>query len=221
MKLERLGKTNKSHMDILFDPNIAYLLVVSTFLLLWSSYASPGTGIIEAAALIALILSGWAMFVLPINLWALGLLLLVIFPVVAYRATQRMVFLILAILMLEVGSVFIFAGEDWRPIVNPFLAIIVSAGTGFYYWLSTTKIIEAERNPLAHNPDAHRRRTVERPQRAADPKRQQSAGDRPRRAGAGGGSEPHRQRFVVHAGQKLESIKGRQAKKRYPPYIGP
>lgn len=141
-------------MDILFDPNIAYLLVVSTFLLLWSSYATPGTGILEVAALFSLILSGWAMFVLPINLWALGVLLLVIFPVVAYRTTQRMVFLVLAILMLEVGSVFIFAGEGWRPIVNPALAILVSAGTGFYYWLSTTKIIEAERSPLAHNPDA-------------------------------------------------------------------
>jgi membrane-bound serine protease (ClpP class) len=141
-------------MDILFDPNIAYLLVVSTFLLLWSSYATPGTGILEAAALIGLILSGWAMFILPINLWALGLLLLVIFPVAAYRFTQRTGFLVLAILMLEIGSVFIFAGEGWRPIVNPLLAIVVSAGTGFYYWLSTTKIIEAERSPLAHNPDA-------------------------------------------------------------------
>lgn len=138
-------------MDILLEPNFAYLLVVGAFLLTLMAFATPGTGILEIGALFTILLAGWACLNLQLNYYALGLLVLGIFPLTALFRTRRSIFLVLSILFLEVGSAFLFRGEGWQPAVNPLLAIVVSVGTAGLYWIAAHKIMEAEQARPTHD----------------------------------------------------------------------
>ena len=129
---------------ILLDPNVAYLLLVGGVLLAILALLNPGTGILEVSALFALILAGWAVYNLPINPWALLVLLLGVFPfLLAVRRSRRLIYLALAILTLVIGSAFLFQGEGWQPAVHPVLALVVSALAGGFVWLVVTKSLEA------------------------------------------------------------------------------
>jgi membrane-bound serine protease (ClpP class) len=147
IKISRMAQI----VDILTDPNVAYLLLASSFLLTLMAFATPGTGILEIGAVLAYLLTGWALFNLPVNFYALGLLLFGVFPLTALFRTRRTIFLLLSILCLELGSAFLFRGEGWQPAVHPLLAIFVSILTAGYYWITAQKILEAEQARPTHD----------------------------------------------------------------------
>ena len=132
-------------MDFLLDPNFAYLLIVVGFLLTVFALLTPGTGFFEVGALIVLALAGWRIIELNINLWALVLLPLGIVPFIfAIRNKQRTLSLFLTMAAFVIGSAFLFRSEVWwQPAVNPVLAVIVSISAGGFFWLMTTKLLEA------------------------------------------------------------------------------
>lgn len=132
-------------MDFLLDPNFAYLLIVIGFLLTVFALLTPGTGFFEVGALIVLGLAGWRIIDLSINMWALVLLPLGIVPFIfAIRNKQRTFNLVLTMAAFVIGSAFLFRSDDWwRPAVNPVLAVIVSISAGGFFWLMTTKLLEA------------------------------------------------------------------------------
>ena len=140
-------------MDILLNPNIAYLFLVAGFMLGILAIITPGTGILEIGTLFAVILAGWAVYSLPINIWALLVLLLGVFPfIIAVRRSQQMNYLVLSALALVLGSAFLFRSDTWwRPAVNPFLALVTSVLTGGYFWLAVRKVLEAEQTTPAHD----------------------------------------------------------------------
>ena len=110
-------------MNIFLDPNVAYVLLVFGFMLAILAVLTPGTGILEVAGLFALGLAGWAIYILDVNLWALVILILGVFPfLIAVRRSGQLIYLAVAIGALVVGSLFLFRGEGLRPAVNPFLA---------------------------------------------------------------------------------------------------
>ena len=130
---------------ILLNPNVAYLLLVGGAMLAILAVLSPGTGFLEAAAFILLILAGYAMYNLPINYWALGILLLGVIPFLfALRKSGNLIYLGISILALAIGSIFLFQGQGWRPAVNPVLAIVVSTLSAGFLWLVGRKVIEVE-----------------------------------------------------------------------------
>ena len=122
-------------MDILLDPNIAYLILLAGLLLGMMAIVTPGTGFFEIGAFFGLALAGYAVYNLSFNGWALVVLALSIVPFVyAIQKPKRELYLGLAILLLVVGSVFLFVRENGRPAVNPFLAVTASAlVAGFSY----------------------------------------------------------------------------------------
>ncbi|OGO64165.1 MAG: hypothetical protein A2Z45_08025 [Chloroflexi bacterium RBG_19FT_COMBO_55_16] len=137
---------------ILLNPNVAYLLLVGGALLAILALLNPGTGLLEVAALILLVLAGWGIYSLPINLWALGLLLLGVLPFLfALRRSGRMVYLGVSIAALVVGSIFLFQGEGLKPAVSPFLAVIVSVLAVGFVWLVAQKTLEADRVRPVHD----------------------------------------------------------------------
>jgi membrane-bound serine protease (ClpP class) len=139
--------------DILLNPNFAYLTLVIGLMLAAMSVFSPGTGLYEVATLILLILAGWEIYNLPINPWALVVLLLaVLFFVLAFRQTRPHLFLALSITAMVIGSAFMFRGETWsQPAVNPILALVTSVISAGFLWIGTRKTIEAGRLTPAHN----------------------------------------------------------------------
>ena len=141
-------------MDILLDPNIAYLVLLAGLLLGMMAIVTPGTGLFEIGALFALALAGYAVYNLSFNGWAVVVLALSIIPFVyAIQKPKRELYLGLAILLLVVGSVFLFVRENGRPAVNPFLAVIASALVAGFLWLAIRKTMQAMRTKPAHDLD--------------------------------------------------------------------
>jgi membrane-bound serine protease (ClpP class) len=136
----------------LFDPNVAYLLLILGTLLAVLALLSPGTGLLELGALFAFVVAGWSISNLQVNYWALGVLLLGIFPfLLAVRRSGKPVYLVVSALSTVIGSTFLFRGESWLPAVNPFLALVVSALITTFYGMVVWKVIEAEKTRPAHD----------------------------------------------------------------------
>lgn len=139
--------------QIFLNPNIAYVLLVSGFSMALLAVITPGTGILEVAGIFALLLAGWAVYSLPINYWALGILILGVIPfIMAVVKAGHRLYLGLSIVMLIIGSVFLFQGEAWwQPGVNPVLAGVVSVLVGGFFWIVAQKTLEAREAPPAHD----------------------------------------------------------------------
>jgi membrane-bound serine protease (ClpP class) len=140
-------------MEFLIDPNVAYLLLVVGVVLAIMALFAPGTGILEVGALFVLFLAGWEISQLPINLWALVLLILGVIPfIVAMRKSRNLVFLAIALVAFVLGSSYLFQGASWyQPGVNPVLAIIASLIASGYLWIAATKVLETEKIKPRHD----------------------------------------------------------------------
>jgi membrane-bound serine protease (ClpP class) len=140
-------------MDFLLDPNIAYLLLAGGLIFSVLAILNPGTGLIEVIALFGLLFAGWAVYYLPINSWALFVLFVgAVLFVAAVRKAHQTFLLILSILALITGSAFLFRSETWwQPAVDPWLATIVSALSGGFFWLLARKVLEAKSTIPVHS----------------------------------------------------------------------
>lgn len=131
-------------MQILLDPNVAYVILVGGFLLAILALFAPGTGVLEVAAFFALFIAGYEVYNLPINWWALLILLLGVFPfLIAVRRSGRLVYLVISLAALVLGSVFLFRTASGAPAVSPVLAIIASALSVGFLWLAGSKALQA------------------------------------------------------------------------------
>jgi membrane-bound serine protease (ClpP class) len=141
--------------EILLNPNVAYLMLVSGALLAILALLNPGTGLLELAGLFLLVLAGYAVYNLPVNYWALLLILFgVISFLIALRRSRRQIYLAASIAALVIGSIFLFDRQGWQPAVNPALALVVSAGVVGFLWLIAQKWLETERVQPAHDLEA-------------------------------------------------------------------
>lgn len=142
-------------MDFLLDPNIAYLILLGGVVLAFLAIVTPGTGMLEVGALFCFLLAGYAIYNLPMNWWALLLLVLSVVPFIyAVRKPKREMYLGLSILLLVVGSVFLFAVDGWKPAVNPLVALISSGLVAFLLWVIVRKSIQAADVRPTHDLDA-------------------------------------------------------------------
>lgn len=143
-------------MDVLLNPNVAYLFLVAGFLLAILAVFSPGTGILEIGALFTLVVAGYGIYNLPVNGWALLVLILGVFPfLIALRKSGRWIYLIVSVVTLVVGSVYLFKSDNgWQPAVHPLLAVVVSGASAGFLWLIARKGLEAVRLRPSFDPNA-------------------------------------------------------------------
>jgi membrane-bound serine protease (ClpP class) len=131
-------------MEILFDPNVAYILLVLGSILLLMAIVTPGTHLMEGGAIIFLVLAGYAIYNLGFNLWALIVLVLSLVPFIySIQKPKRELFLALSLLGVIVGSVYLFPSSGWLPAVNPLLALVVSVLSAGFLWLAVRKGMQA------------------------------------------------------------------------------
>ncbi|NLF51570.1 MAG: hypothetical protein GX577_10575 [Leptolinea sp.] len=131
-------------MNFLLDPNISYLILVAGFVMAVLALFSPGTGLLEAGAVVAIIFAGYSVANLPINWWALAILVIGVFPFLfALRKSQKLVYLAISIVALVIGSIFMFRLESGGPAVNPYLAGVVSVLVIGFMWIVAARGIEA------------------------------------------------------------------------------
>lgn len=139
-------------MDFLLDPNFAYLTLLGGILLVLLAIITPGTGLLEVGAFFCLVLAGYAVYNLSVNWWALILLVGSIIPFVyASRRPNREWFLVLSLLLLVVGSVFLFAVDGWKPAVNPLVAFLSSGLVSIFLWIAVRKSVQAAMTRPSHD----------------------------------------------------------------------
>jgi membrane-bound serine protease (ClpP class) len=144
-------------MNVLLDPNFAYLMLVSGLFLAILALFAPGTGLLELGALFMLVVAGYSIYNLQINLWALGVLVLGIFPfLLALRLSRQKifpqwVFLALALLAMVIGSIFLLRQPDGAMAVNPVLAGVVSVVLVGLLWVIGSRASEAMNRPVSTN----------------------------------------------------------------------
>lgn len=142
-------------IDFLLDPNIAYLILVGAALLTMMAVINPGTGLLEIIALFLWLISGYIIFNLPVNFWALALMFVgVVFFLLSLRKFQNLVFLGLSIAAVIAGSIFLFDQPGWQPAVNPILAVVVSVFVAGFVWIVAQKSLEADRMRPVHDLEA-------------------------------------------------------------------
>ncbi len=140
-------------MNILLNPNTAYVLLIvgSVFTLL--AILTPGTGALEIGAFLFLALTGYVIYNVGLNPWALVVLVLSVVPFAyAARRPKRKVWLGIGIAGVLLSSLYLFNAEGGRlPAVNPILAIFVSALAGGFLWISAIKTVQAYQIPPTHD----------------------------------------------------------------------
>ncbi len=141
-------------MEFLLDPNIAYLILLAGVLLTLLAIVTPGTGMLEAGAILCIALAGYAVYNLSINLWALILLILSVIPfLLALRKPKGQLWLALSLLGLVAGSMFLFATETGAPVVNPALVVVASILLVIFLWFAVSKSIQAAHLHPTHDLD--------------------------------------------------------------------
>jgi membrane-bound serine protease (ClpP class) len=140
-------------IDFLMNPNVAYLMIVAGFLLTVFAILTPGTGLFEIGAVFALLIVGYQVYSLPVNVWALIVLAVSAIPFIfALRQKRVILNLALTTLAFVVGSVFMFnAGEWWQPAVHPVMAFVVSVLGGGFFYLMAQKTLDARAQLPSHD----------------------------------------------------------------------
>lgn len=139
-------------MDFLLEPNIAYLILLSGILLGLMAIVTPGTGLFEVGSFFSLALAGYAVYNLSFNWWALIILALSVFPFAyAIQKPKREIYLGLSILLLVIGSVFMFAADGWKPAVNPLVALVTSGLMSIFLWVVVQKTTQAANARPTHD----------------------------------------------------------------------
>ncbi len=138
-------------MEILLDPNVAYLLLVAGVLLALLAIIMPGTGIPEILAVFAIVLAGYAVYHLAFNWWALALLALSLVPFYfAIRGPRRGFWLVLSIIGLTAGSVFFFPAKTGLISISPALAAVTTLVYSLFLWVAVRKVVDSARTRPIH-----------------------------------------------------------------------
>jgi len=135
-------------------PNLVYLLLMAGLWLAAMAIASPGTGLLEVAAVVVLVMAGVGTLSVPLDLWALGVIGLgAVLFVGALRWRRTALWLVLSAVLLSVGSAFLLGMEAGRTAVHPLLAAAVSILTIGFFWIAVRRGILAQRAKPAHDPE--------------------------------------------------------------------
>jgi membrane-bound ClpP family serine protease len=143
-------------MDLLINPTIAYLLIVTAAMLsLWafndpkSTWQKVGMVLCFAAAGYELVYLKWN----PLALLVVALSPLPLFIAIRQARLNSPLFLI-TILMLTMGSTFVFVDQNNRPAVDYGLAAIVSVFCATFIWIGTGRMRYSEGVRLSNDPDS-------------------------------------------------------------------
>lgn len=142
-------------MDFLLDPNVAYLFLLGGVLMAMLALAAPGTGVLEVSALFCLALAGYGIYHLSFNWWALALVFLSAIPFIyAIQKPKRELYLGISVVLLFVGSIFLFPNQTGGPAVNLLVAFVASLLVAAFLWIAVRKSIQATLARPSHDLDA-------------------------------------------------------------------
>lgn len=125
-------------MEILINPKVAYLLIFTGVLLLLILFNDTKYSLPKVVAMAFCILAGVAEFlVLNGNPWAFLVVVLSPLPYFVAMRQERLhnPLFLLTILMLTVGSAYLFVDENGRPLANLGIVGMFSIFGGLFLWV--------------------------------------------------------------------------------------
>jgi membrane-bound serine protease (ClpP class) len=143
-------------MECLINPNLAYMLVVASVILLMLTNINPKSTSLRVGVVLCFVATGIELVFLEANLWALLMVVLSPLPffiAVRQAHTHNPLFLI-SIFILTISSVFLFVDQNNRPVVNVGLAGFVSTMYGAIIWITTEGIRNADGARLSNDPNS-------------------------------------------------------------------
>ncbi len=141
-------------MTFLLDPNVAYVVLVVAFFLVIFALLTPGTGVLEVLALLFLGMVGYSVSAMPVNAWAIILLLAgVIWVIIALRRTWKWYFLLASIICVIVGMLFVYRQPGSLLAMDPLLATFLSLGMGAFIWIVGRNTMNASKIKPSSDPD--------------------------------------------------------------------
>jgi len=135
-------------VDLLLNPNLAYLLLMVGTLLALLAVLTPGTGLLELGAVIVLVVVGIQLFNIPINLWALGLVVVGagIYVLSVIRRGDP-VLMAAGLVVIYIGTALIYRSETSLIAADIWLILLASLGEGTFLWVVTRKVLAAAESP--------------------------------------------------------------------------
>lgn len=142
-------------MNPLFDPTIAYVLVMMSVFMVIVTILLPGTGLPETVTVLLILASWFVISHLAINTLALAILLLALAPLyLAYRSTaNRKVLLLVSTALLIGGSMFLFVDGQGKPLVDVWMSVIASVLFVLFNWVFMTRGMKILNTRSSMDPD--------------------------------------------------------------------
>lgn len=127
-------------------PNLLYLILVAGLWLAALAVVTPGSGVYELLALLALATVGAGTTVVAMNPWAwVPVGLGVVAFVISIWSSRQEIWLVLSALLLTLGSAFLFRQEGGGAAVDPVLALISTLGSVGFFWIVVRNVRKAQR----------------------------------------------------------------------------
>ena len=127
-------------------PNLLYLLLIGGLWLAALAVVTPGSGVYELLALLALATVGAGTTVVAMNPWAwVPVGLGVVAFVISIWSSRQEIWLVLSALLLTLGSAFLFRQEGGGAGVNPVLALISTLGSVGFFWIVVRNVRKSQR----------------------------------------------------------------------------
>jgi len=147
---------NEAAMGLLINPNVAYLLVVTAVMLMLLTFINPKTNWLKIGMAVSLVAAGYELVHLKGNPWAFAVVALSPLPLFIAIRQERVnsPLFLLTILMLTLGSVYLFVDQNNRPVVNFGMAGFVSIICAATIHLLSENMRNAEGARLSNDPNS-------------------------------------------------------------------
>ncbi len=149
-------KTNKERfkVNLILHPDVAFVFLALSLLVTIFALLAPGSGVLEVLSLILLFIVGYLVANLPVNSWAIILVLIGIVSVILMLRRKRQGYFIAgSIFVLILGMIFVFRGETTLLGVSPMLAGIGAVGMAAFIWIIGRNISAVAHQEPYSDPD--------------------------------------------------------------------
>jgi membrane-bound serine protease (ClpP class) len=143
-------------MDLLINPNIAYLSIVGAVIFVMLTFVVPRSKIPIVGFVICLAIAWFEISQLRANPWDLIIVVLSPIPFFVAVRTSRLHYplLFLSLMALTIGSYFIFTDQNGTPTVNLNLVMGVSFLSALFAWGAYNRQIQKQNEEGIYDPDS-------------------------------------------------------------------
>jgi len=143
-------------MESLINPTVAYLFILTIVVVLSLTIIDNESTVSKYGMMFCLVVVIYELFYLEVNPWAL--LVVALSPLLLHfairQASLHLSLLVIAILMLALGSFHLFLDETGRPVINYRLAGLIFTLYSIFIWIKIGGMRNADGIRLSNNPDS-------------------------------------------------------------------